>query len=574
MGKEVIVKLLEKELGKKYDFDKLLEKPKLESQGDFSLPLFFLSKEVGKAPQIIAKDIEEKLKNKLPKSISHTLVIGPYLNFYLDNSKVVKDVVKSLISPLENTITITNPQKILIEYPSPNTNKALHIGHLRNILLGNSLSNIFEKVGHKVIRTNLNNDRGIAICKAMLGFELYYKNDTPKSLDMKSDSFVEMCYVKFEAESKKDESLLVKAQEMLVKWEKEDKKVRALWKKLLDWVYEGYEETHKKLKLEKFDKVYYESEIYDKGREIILDALKKKVKGLKKDGETGAVLFDFENETYGKKYLLRGDGTTLYMTQDIYLASEKVKNFKADKYIFIVGKEQEYHFQVLFQVLERFGFGGISKNHHYAYGYVYDKDGNKFSSRKGNVLGADGLLDLVFEKAKESLKSKEISKTLSEKEINRRAEIIGYCAITFSILNTNPFSDMKFDVDKALSFEGETGPYIQYTYARIQSLLNKGNFDLKNKIDYNKFSDKEVSLVKLLGEYNEKVIDSSEKMKPSTIGNYLINVCSQFNEFYQNCPILKEEKQIKDNRLMLCYITSVVIKDALSLFKIEILNEM
>jgi len=307
----------------------------------------------------------------------------------------------------------------------------------------------------------------------MIGYQKFHSNDSPESLNLKTDEFVSMCYVRFGKEAKENPELDKEAQDMLLAWEKGDKQVLALWKKILDWVFVGYKETYKNYKLEKFDKEYYESQIYDKGKEIVKDALKRKVKGFQTDKENGAILCDFEDKTLGKKYMLRGDGTTLYITQDLYLAYEKQKEFNADKYIFIVGQEQIHQFNVLFEILDRIGFGGVEKNYHYAYGYVYDKNGKKFSSRKGETIGADWILNKITRAAKENLLTKELTKNLSENELNKRSKIIGYSALSFSFLKMNPLSDIKFDIDNALAFEGETGPYVQYTYARIKSILRK-----------------------------------------------------------------------------------------------------
>lgn len=572
--KKELIKYLKENIQYALDYESLISKPKIESHGDFSLPLFILSKELKKSPQDIAKDMESKLMaKKFPEFLEKVVAMGPYINFYINKTKEAKEVLTSIAKGTIFDIKIENPQKILIEYPSPNTNKSLHIGHTRNMFLGNSITKIFKEVGHKVIKTNMNNDRGIAICKSMLGYEMFFANETPNSLNLKSDEFISKCYVKFEEESKKDDSLNQKAQDMLVLWEKGDKKTRKLWRKIMDYVFEGYNQTYKNYKIGNYDKQYFESEIYDKGKEIVLDALKNKVKGFEKE-EDEAIMCDLEDVNLGKKYLLRGDGTALYMTQDLYLAYTKEKEFNPHKSVFIVGKDQEYHFYVLFEILQRLGFGGNDKNFHFSYGYVFNKDGKKFASRKGEVVGADWMLDLVVQKAKENLLIKEITKNLTEKELQRRASIIGYSALCFSILKINPKDDIKFDVDKALAFEGETGPYVQYTYARIQSILAKANDIFKVDIDFDLFNNKESSLIKALKEYREVILEATNKYKPSHLANYLIRICQLFNEFYQNSPILKEKKNIQEARLLLCYCTARIIKKGLELLDIETLEEM
>jgi arginyl-tRNA synthetase len=419
----------------------------------------------------------------------------------------------------------------------------------------------------------MNNDRGIAICKSMLGYKLFYSNDTPKTLNVKSDEFVSLCYVKFESESKKDENLNKLAQQTLVKWEEGDKETIQLWKKVMKWVFEGYKITYKNYKIGNYDEEYFESQIYTKGKDIVTNALKNKVKGFEQE-EDGAIYCDLSDVGYDKKYLLRGDNTTLYMTQDLYLAYLKDEQFSPDLSFFIVGKDQEYHFKVLFEILERLGYGGVKKNYHFAYGYVYNRDGKKFSSRKGEVVGADWILNHIISKAKENLISKEISKNLPDAELEKRANIIGYGALAFSMLKTNPLDDICFDIDKALSFEGETGPYVQYTYARINSILKKANYKNQKDIDYSKYENKETSLIKLLKEYPQIIQEASNKYKPSHIANYLIKVSQSFNEFYQNSPILNGDKELIEPRLELCSATSRIIKEGLDLLDIQTLDEM
>ncbi len=579
--REEIIKFLEGNLEPKIDYHKLLNKSSSDDYGDFSLLVFELSKKLRKSPDDIAKSFEKKLSKSLPKQIKKIIAKGGYLNFYLDNLALTEGIIKKIHSEEMFNPKISKKEKIMIEYPSPNTNKSLHIGHIRNILLGNSLSHILKKVGHTIIKTTLNNDRGIAICKAMLGYELFFSNDTPESLNMKSDEFVGMCYFEFEkrleenkkqSNKNKKENLEKQVQKMLVKWEAGDKKTRELWTKILDWVYKGYAITFYDLKLERFDKSYFESQIYDKGREIILDALKRKIKGFEKDKD-GSVLCDFEDKTYGKKYLLRKDGTALYMTTDLYLAKIKVDEFNCDKYIFVVGREQEHHFEILFELLDRIGIAKSQENYHYAYGYVFDKNGEKFSSRKGRTISADDLLEMMRESAKENLLLKEMTKNLSQTELKRRVNIIGYGAMAFTILNTNPMLDIRFDIDKTLDFIGETGPYLQYTYARINSVLKKAEFK-STDIDVSIYTDKEISLIKKLGDYSDILIDSADKLKPSLIANYLIKLAQSYNEFYQSTPILKSTEKKKSVRLELSYLVAKTLKEGLELLDIDTLDEM
>ncbi len=561
------------------NLEKLIEKPKVLGNGDFSLPCFILSKDLEKNPAQIAKDLEKELTLNLPEFLDKIKAIGPFLNFYLNSEKEIKEILNSIYDNSLFKFNSIKSQKILIEYPSPNTNKSLHIGHTRNILIGNALSNILEFTGNKVIKTSMNNNRGIAICKSMLAYKLWGENKTPESSNMKEDEFVSFYYVLYGEKNKEQPELELdlKAQKMLVDWENGKDDVIELWNKMMNWVKIGYTKTFKNYKLNNFDKEYYESEIYKSGKDIIIDALNKNIVGFEKE-EDGAICFNFNDKTYGKKYLLRGDGTSLYITQDLYLAYLKEKDFNADKYIFVVGKEQKYHFEVLFKILESLDYGNLEKNYHFAYGYVYNENGEKFSSRLGNTIGADDILEQIIKKAKENLKLKEISKNLNEEEILRRAKIIGYSALAFTFLKVNPLNDMNFSIDSALSFEGETGPYIQYTYARIQSILKKVKFN-KNKINlnsliYSSFSENEVNLIKNLKDFNEVVVDATNKYKISLISNYLIKLSQLFNEFYQSTNILKSDEKEKEVRLILLNSIAIILEKGLSILGIEVLDEM
>ncbi len=555
------------------DVEKLLEKPKVKSHGDFSFPCFILSKELKKAPVQISQDLALKLSQNLPDFLEKVIAVGPFVNFYLDSQKEISQIFENFDSYL--SFKTKTPQKILIEWPSPNTNKSLHIGHTRNMLLGNALCKTLEKVGNQVIKTSINNDRGISICYAMLMYQEFFSEETPESLGIKPDEFVANCYIKFKqaCEEFPQRNYEIQAQEMLVKWELGDKEIRNLWEKLLNWVYLGYSKTYQNYNLPKFDCEFYESQIFDKGKEIVLKALDDKISGFSKEDD-GAIFIDLEDKNYGKKYLLRGDGTTLYMTQDIYLAQLKEEKFSADKYVFIVGKEQEYHFNVLFEILSRLGFGGVDKNYHFAYGYVYNEEGKKFSSRLGNTIGADFVLDEMIKKAKENLLNKELTKNLPEEELDRRAKIIGFGALSFTFLKQNPLSDMNFSIENALSFEGETGPYCQYTYARIQSVKRKANYK-KSSINYSLFDEREIELAKLIKEYPSILEEASTKYKLSSIANYSLKLSQGFNDFYQNSSILKAESQdLKQARLELSNLIGIILKDALSILNIDVLDEM
>ncbi|MFW5704947.1 MAG: arginine--tRNA ligase [Nanoarchaeota archaeon] len=566
--KEDLIKFLNTQIPN-LDVEKLLEKPKFEGHGDWSLPMFLLAKELKKAPPMIAKEFEEKLSKKLPKEISKIVAVGPFLNFYLNSQLEARQIFESFENSSILSYKTPKKEKIVLEYPSPNTNKALHLGHVRNLLLGNSLSKIFKSAGNKIIKANLNNDRGISVCQAMVAYEEFGEGKTPKSEKIKADKFIANYYVLFGKKKKEMPELETKAQEMLLKWESGDKKVIALWEKMLSWVYEGYKQTYIDYKY-KSDKDYFESQIYKEGKEIVLNALKNKAKGFGKEKD-GAIFCDLSDVKLDKKYLLRKDGTTLYMTQDIYLATQKEKDFNADKYIYLTANEQDYHFKVLFEILERLGFANKEKLYHLSYGYVTLPEG-KMKSREGNVVEADELLSEVISDAFENLKKK--SPELDKKEAKRRAEIIGYGALAFFILKYNPTSDFVFNPKESLSFEGETGPYVQYTYARIKSVLRKANWKRNCDIDYSVFGEKEIALIKILKEFPEVLEEATLKYKISLIANYLIKICQGFNEFYQNCPINTSEEKVKKARLLLAENVSLIIAKGLELLDIEVLEEM
>ena len=565
-----LVQFLQKSLN--YDISHLLEVPKIKERGDFSLPCFTLTKKFKESPNEIASNLQRELSSQLPEFIREVKAEGSFLNFYIDNNYIIRKLLQKIEDKTFFNIKTPDPKTFVIEYPSPNTNKQLHVGHVRNIVLGTALSNVLKEVGHKVIRVNLNNDRGIAICKVMYSYSRWGDNKTPQSEKTKPDEFISNFYVKFEGENK-DEKLSPEAQEILVKWEKGDKETIGLWKKIQSWVFKGYKETYKNYNLEKPDKEFYESEIYNKGREIVKEALAQKIKGFKKD-KKGGIFIDLTELDLGKKYLLRGDGTSLYMTQDIYLAYLKEELFKADTYIFVVARDQEYHFKVLFEILKRLKCP--AKNYHFSYGYVYNQFGRKFSSRLGNTISADEILQRAINKAKKNLNEKNLTQNLSEEEKLSRATLIGRGAIYFAFLKVNPKLPISFSIENSLSFEGETAPYIQYTYARICSVLKKANFNTTSfKCDTSQFSEKEISLFKTISTYPKVLKKTSENFKISNFTNLSLKIAQNFNDIYQTTPILKAEtKTRRISLLVLCHITKQVLKKTLKLLAIETLEEM
>ncbi|MFP4402689.1 MAG: arginine--tRNA ligase [Candidatus Nanoarchaeia archaeon] len=571
--KHHIIELLKKE-GIKID-ENIIEPPKLKQHGDLSLPCFILTKEQGKNPAQIAKELEEALNKHKSSIIENIQATGPFLNFTFNAQEYSKELITNYSVP----ISTKHPQKILIEFPSPNTNKYLHIGHTRNMLIGNALYLLLKKVGHEVITTNLNNDKGISICYAMLGYQRYKEKETPQSLGLKTDEYVAYLYAKISNIIKEEEKIYEKEQSpthleamnMLERWEAGDEEVLNLWREVLEFVYEGYEKTYHHYKLHPFDREFYESEIYDKGRELVEQALENNVRGMFVDKDNGAIGIDLEDVGLGTKYLLRGNKTTLYMTQDIYLASVKEELFSPDKSIFIVGHEQEYHFNVLFEILERFGLGGEDKNYHFSYGYVFDKEGKKFSSRAGNVIGADEIYEQCVNRAKENLLER--SAHLSKDEIEKRSHVIGFGALAFYFLKSAPTHSIHFDIDKALSFEGETGPYVQYSYARIQSLIKRSGFKVSHLQERElQFTREHIPILETISKYPQVVIESAEKFKISHLAHYIMQLCRQFNELYQTKQFIGDEKEFE--LLYLSHLTAHTVKKGLRLLHIDVLEEM
>lgn len=564
MFKGVIARLLAKETGLlEGEIDSLLETPPSPELGDFAFPCFILAKSMKKAPNIIAQELAKKLKPKAP--ITEVKAVGPYLNFFVDKSKLSADVIKDILNcgacygswPLKK-------EKVMIEYPAPNTNKPLHLGHVRNMLLGNSICNILAFAGYQAIPVNYVNDRGVHICKSMLAYQKWGKNKLP---DKKSDHFVGDYYVMFSQKAKEHPELEEEIQELLRKWEAGDKGLVALWKKMNKWALDGFNETYKKFDVH-HKKTYFESEIYNHGKEIILEGLKK---GLFSKDEEGAIIADLENDGLGKKVLIRKDGTAIYITTDIYLAKLKFDDFKMDKSVYIVGSEQIYHFNVLFKLLDMLGFPFAKNCYHLAYGMIYLPEG-RMKSREGTVVDADDLLVEMEKEAEEEVKKRH--KELKKQEIDKRKEIIGKGALKFFILKYDPMKDFTYDPKESISFEGETGPYVQYAHARICSILkNVKKFEPeKIKPEFN--HKLELRLITLLSEFPNIVSAAAEQYKPSLVARYALDLAQAFNEFYHECPVLKADKKVMESRLVLIFCVKQVIKNALDLLGIQAPEEM
>jgi len=562
--KKEILKLLKKE-GIKAD-ETLIEVPPDPGMGDYAFPCFMLAKEMKKSPQKIAEELAKKIKPD--NNISKTEAKGPYLNFFVNRSNIADDVLGKIRKEGYDygSIKQKKPKKIMVEFPSPNTNKPLHLGHVRNMLIGESISRISGFLGKKVIRANLNNDRGIHICKSMLAYQRWGNKKDP---DTKTDHFVGKFYVLFNEKSKEKPHLELEAQEMLKKWEDGDKETIKLWKLMNAWAYGGFEETYEKLHIN-FDKYYYESEFYGKAKKIVDEGLKKKI--FYRD-EEGAAAVDLGKEL-GKKVLLRADGTSIYITQDLYLAKLKFEEYRLDESIYVVGNEQNYHFKVLFRLLEMLGYEWSKRCHHLSYGMVYLPSG-KMKSREGTVVDADEIIDNMKDLAAVEVRKR--YPDLNDDETKKRAEIIGLGALKFFMLKNDPYKDMFFNPAESISFEGETGPYVQYAHARICSILHKLQ-DKKNKnmkADYSLLIDRhEVELVKMLQNFPAVLADAEKNLKPSEIAHYLTALSQKFNEFYHNCPVISAKDELKAARIALCGAVKTILGQGLFLLGIQAPEEM
>lgn len=475
----------------------------------------------------------------------------------------------------------------MVEYSSPNTNKPLHLGHIRNILLGYSVAQILKEAGYDVIKTQIVNDRGIHICKSMLAWEKFGNGETPADSGLKGDKLVGNYYVKFdqeykkeiqnlvenglgEDEAKKQALIFVEAQKMLLDWEQENPQVRELWQKMNQWVYDGFGETYKRLGVD-FDQIQYESNTYILGKDLIQEGLSKGVLYQKEDG---SVWCDLSDEGLDQKLLLRSDGTSVYMTQDLGTAVERFKQNDIQKLIYTVGNEQDYHFQVLFKILKKLGYDWAEHLYHLSYGMVELPHG-KMKSREGTVVDADDLMQEMYLTAKE--KAQELGKLehLPEEDKERSYEIVGQGALKYYMLKVDPKKKMLFNPEESIDFNGNTGPFIQYTYARIQSLLEKAGYepqDLADDIEINAY---EKELITHLGNFKTVVSKAAETLSPAQLANYIYDLVKSYNSFYQNNPILnQEDAAVKNLRLKLSALTAKTIKRGLELLGIGVVNRM
>ena len=566
-----------------------LQKTRSEFEGNLTLVVFPFVKMAKKKPEDVAQEIGEWLKEKCP-IISDFNVVKGFLNL-----SIAPTAWTDLLCRMdadehygEKQATDNSPL-VMIEYSSPNTNKPLHLGHVRNNLLGWSLAQIMQANGNKVVKTNIVNARGIHICKSMLAWLKWGNGETPESSGKKGDHLIGDYYVAFdkhyreevkqlvadgmEEEKAKQEAPLIKeAHEMLVKWENNDPEVRALWKKMNDWVYAGFDETYKALGVG-FDKIYYESNTYLEGKEKVEEGLEK---GFFYRREDNSVWADLTKEGLDEKLLLRSDGTSVYMTQDIGTAKLRFQDFPIDQMIYVVGNEQEYHFQVLSILLDKLGFKWGKDLVHFSYGMVELPNG-KMKSREGTVVDADDLIAAMIADARKT--SDELGKNndMDEKEKQEIARIVGLGALKYFILKVDARKNMLFNPEESIDFNGNTGPFIQYTYARIRSIMRKAASEGINAAIASGFApeQKEIELIQKISEYGAAVAQAGKDYSPSGIANYCYELTKAFNQFYHDYSILSADTmEQKQFRLMLAQNVAKTIKNAMALLGIEVPERM
>ena len=576
-----------------------LQKTKKEFEGHLTLVVFPFLKMSRKGPEQTAQEIGEYLKANEPAVAAFNVIKG-FLNLTIASAtwiellnEIQADEQYGLVKATE-----TSPL-VMIEYSSPNTNKPLHLGHVRNNLLGNALANIVAANGNRVVKTNIVNDRGIHICKSMLAWKKYGNGETPETSGKKGDHLVGDYYVSFdkhykaelselmagftaqgmsddEAKAKAEAAspLMQEAREMLVKWEAGDPEVRGLWEMMNNWVYAGFDETYKKMGVS-FDKIYYESNTYLEGKEKVMEGLEK---GFFYKKEDGSVWADLTAEGLDHKLLLRGDGTSVYMTQDIGTAKLRFADYPIDKMIYVVGNEQNYHFQVLSILLDKLGFEWGKSLVHFSYGMVELPEG-KMKSREGTVVDADDLMEEMVSTAKET--SQELGKLdgLTQEEADDIARIVGLGALKYFILKVDARKNMTFNPKESIDFNGNTGPFIQYTYARIQSVLRKAaesGIVIPEQIPAGiELSEKEEGLIQLVADFAAVVKQAGEDYSPSIIANYTYDLVKEYNQFYHDFSILREENEaVKVFRIALSANVAKVVRLGMGLLGIEVPSRM
>ena len=570
-----------------------LQQTRPEFEGQVTLVVFPFTKMSHKAPEVTGQEIGERLQEKLPEVVSGFNVVKGFLNLSIASAQWISILQEIYENPNYGFTPVTDDSPlVMIEYSSPNTNKPLHLGHVRNNLLGWALAQVMQANGNKVVKTNIVNDRGIHICKSMLAWLKWGNGETPESSGKKGDHLIGDYYVAFdkhyrqevaelvaqgmdEEQAKQEAPLIREAHEMLVKWEQNDPEVRALWKKMNEWVYAGFDETYKALGVS-FDKIYYESETYLEGKEKVEEGLEK---GFFYRREDGSVWADLTKEGLDEKLLLRSDGTSVYMTQDIGTAKLRFQDYPIDKMIYVVGNEQNYHFQVLSILLDKLGFKWGKDLVHFSYGMVELPNG-KMKSREGTVVDADDLIATMIQDARE-LSADKVNKLedITEEEAQEIARIVGMGALKYFILKVDARKNMLFNPEESIDFNGNTGPFIQYTYARIRSILRKAAENniqwLVRDVQGISLAEKEISLIQHLQGFQAAVKQAGTDYNPSCIANYCYDLVKEYNQFYHDFSVLHEEDEKKRLfRIVLSAAVSQVVKKAMGLLGIEVPERM
>ena len=568
----------------------VLQATKKEFVGDFTLVVFPFVKQARKSPEAVANEIGEAVKARVAEVKSYNVIKG-FLNFEIDDAYWTEFVGQLIgdemfgLKPVDK-----NAAPIVVEYSSPNTNKPLHLGHIRNNLLGWSISQLLAANGANVKKVNLVNDRGIHICKSMLAWLRFGNGETPESSGMKGDHLVGKYYVEFdkhykeevkelvakgmdEEEAKKQSPLMVEAQSMLKRWEEGDKEIRALWTKMNSWVYAGFDETYKKMGVS-FDKVYYESNTYLLGKELVQRGLDL---GVLYRREDGSVWCDMTKDGLDEKLLLRKDGTSVYMTQDLGTALLRHNDFGAKQLIYVVGNEQDYHFKVLKLILGKLGFDWADNVYHLSYGMVELPNG-KMKSREGTVVDADDLIEEMEHTAEEMSREHGRNDDMTPEQQKELYHMLALGALKYFILKVDPTKNMLFNPAESIDFNGNTGPFIQYTHARIRSIVRKGieqGIDMNAKVKVAELSVKEREVIKALHELPSTIEQAALNYSPAMVANYSYNLAKLFNSFYQETPILRDtDKDTMTFRVQMCAVVAQALKNSMRILGIEVPEKM
>lgn len=567
-----------------------LQETRREFKGDYTLVVFPYVKQARKAPEAVAQEVGAYVAANMPEVSGYNVVKG-FLNFEVSDNYWTRFITATstderfgLVAPR------SNEAPVVVEYSSPNTNKPLHLGHIRNNLLGWSVSRLLEAAGANVKKVNLVNDRGIHICKSMLAWLRYGNGETPESAHMKGDHLVGKYYVEFdkhykdevkglmekgmdEEQAKKEAPLMVEAQQMLKRWEEGNKEVRALWEKMNGWVYAGFDETYNRLGVG-FDKVYYESNTYLLGKELVQKGLDLGVLFRKEDG---SVWCDLTGDGLDQKLLLRRDGTSVYMTQDLGTALLRHNDFGAERLIYVVGNEQDYHFKVLKLILGKLGFSWAEKVYHLSYGMVELPNG-KMKSREGTVVDADDLIDEMEKTAEEMSREHGKNDDLNEEERCHLYHILALGALKYFILKVDPAKNMLFNPAESIDFNGNTGPFIQYTHARIRSIVRRAGESGDQKLNNNgnvELNDKERLVIKTLHALPSTILQAAAAYSPALVANYAYDLAKAFNSFYQDTPILREvNPELKAMRINICICVANALRNTMDILGIEVPERM